>query len=104
MLNVLKQCQKEIAKFSEDIRGEVADAAARLEEEQTLSLPLSRPMPIIGRGVHELRFRGRGGVYRVIYVLVESGNVWFLHAFQKKTEKTPRRNIEIARKRLREVL
>ena len=104
MLNVLKQCQREIAKFPEEIRGDVADAAAKLEEEQILSMPLSRPMPSIGKGVHELRFRDRAGIYRVIYVLIGNENVWFLYAFQKKTEKTPQKKIEIAKKRLREIL
>ena len=34
-----------------------------------LSMPLSRPMPSIGPGTHELRLRERSGAYRVVYVL-----------------------------------
>src|SRR3954452_2922942 len=102
MINILKQCRKEIADFPEDVRGDLADALARLEEGHTLSMPLSRPMPSIGRGVHELRFRDRSGIYRVIYVLITGGEVVLLHALMKKTSQTPHQNIELAQRRLKE--
>jgi phage-related protein len=104
VLNTLKQCQREISDFPEDVRGELADAIARLEEGHMLSMPLSRPMPSIGKGVHELRFRDRSGVYRVIYFLAGQGMIHLLHGFMKKTQQTQEHNIEIARKRLKEVL
>jgi phage-related protein len=66
-------------------------------------MPLSRPMPSIGKGVHELRFRERSGIYRVIYVLLGANEIWLLHAFIKKTAQTPKQNIELAQKRLKEV-
>mgnify|MGYP001592181401 FL=1 len=59
LIEVLKQCQKEIQDFPLAIREDLADALARLDEGHSLSMPLSRPMPSIGRGVHELRFRDR---------------------------------------------
>lgn len=104
MIQPLKQCLKEIEQFPEDVRADLADVLARLEEGQTLSLPLSRPMPSIGKGVHELRFRERSGIYRVVYFLAGGGLIWLLHAFQKKTQQTPQHNIDVAKKRLREVL
>ncbi len=102
MITILKQCNKEIQDFPEDVRGDLADALARLEEGHTLSMPLSRPMPSIGKGVHELRFRDRAGIYRVIYFLAGAGVIHLLHAFTKKTQQTPIQNIEVAKKRLRE--
>jgi len=68
-----------------------------------LSMPLSRPMPIIGAGAHELRFRERSGSYRVAYALLMKGSVVLLHAFKKTTEATSRRDIELARARLKEI-
>ena len=53
MVTVLKQCQREIGEFPEEIRGELADAFARLDEGHMLSMPLSRPMPSIGSRVYE---------------------------------------------------
>jgi phage-related protein len=99
----LKQCQIEIEEFPLAVREELADALARLDEGHTLSMPLSRPMPSIGRGVHELRFRDRAGIYRVIYVFLGSGRIVLLHAFTKKTPKTPQQHIELAQRRLKGV-
>jgi phage-related protein len=67
------------------------------------SMPLSRPMPSIGSGVHELGLKDRSGQYRVIYALVRGANVHVLHAFRKTTQTTPPQRIEIPRRRLREV-
>ena len=103
MIHILKNCQKEVLKLPEGIRGDLADALARLDEGHKLSLPLSRPMPSIGKGVHELRLRDRAGIYRVIYFLKEAGAIYLLHAFKKKSQKTPKENIEIAKRRLKEV-
>lgn len=58
---------------------------------------------LIGKGVHELRFRDRAGIYRVIYVLLGANEIWLLHAFIKKTDQTPKQNIELVQKRLKEV-
>lgn len=104
MIQPLKQCLKEIEEFPEDVKADLADALARLDEGHTLSMPLSRPMPSIGKGVHELRFRDRSGVYRVVYFLAGASRIWLLHAFHKKTQQTPKQNIDLARKRLQEVL
>lgn len=104
MLNVIRSCSKELESFPEDIRGELADAIARLEHGHTISMPLSRPMPSIGKGVHELRFRDRSGIYRIIYYLAGAGWIHLLHAFTKKAQQTPARNIETTKRRLREVL
>lgn len=103
MIDVVKQCRKELLEFPLIVREELADALARLEEGQTLSMPLSRPMPSIGRGVHELRFRERSGIYRVIYVLLGAEEIWLLHAFMKKTAQTSKQDIELAKRRLKEI-
>lgn len=103
MLNVLKQCERELLEWPEDVRGELADAIARLERGLLLSMPLSRPMPSIGPGVHELRFRDRAGIYRVVYWIAGAGRLWLLHAFKKKTQQTPPSAIETAKERLRRI-
>ena len=104
MVLVVRACQREIEEFPEEIRGDLADALARLDAGLMLSMPLSRPMPSIGRGVHELRLKDRSGAYRVVYALVQRGAVHVLHAFKKKTQGTPLKNLELARKRLKEIL
>lgn len=63
-----------------------------------------KPMPSIGPGVREIRIREASGAYRVIYLATFADAVHVLHCFQKKTQKTAKKDIDIARMRLREVL
>jgi len=48
----------------------------------------------------ELREESSTNIYRLIYFFFSGQHIVFLHGFQKKTQKTPRREIEIASKRL----
>lgn len=48
----------------------------------------------------ELRRESDGNIYRLIYFFHTGRQIVFLHGFQKKTEKTPRREIDVARQRL----
>jgi phage-related protein len=61
-----------------------------------------RPLLSIGTGVREIRVRERAGAFRVIYVATVADVVYVLHAFQKKTEQTAKRDIDLAASRLRE--
>ena len=60
-------------------------------------------MPIVARGVSELRVQGDDGIYRVFYYLADARGVLVFHAFEKKTSRTPPLEIELARKRLKEL-
>lgn len=53
----------------------------------------------------EIKFNAIGGGYRIAYVVVvELDTMVWLHAFKKKTQKTPSSDLEIAEKRMKEVL
>ena len=60
-------------------------------------------MRAIGTGVRELRIRDRSGAFRVIYVATLPDCVVVLHAFQKKTQRTAKRDIDLAARRFREL-
>jgi phage-related protein len=60
-------------------------------------------MPTIGAGVREIRIRDESGAYRVIYVATFADAIHVLHAFQKRTQKTARRDLELAAVRLRQL-
>ena len=53
--------------------------------------------------IWEMRLRGRGGIARALYVTAIGRRVVILRVFTKKTQKTPRREIELARQRAKEV-
>lgn len=59
-------------------------------------------MGSIGVGVKEIRIYAQGQ-YRVIYTANYQDKVYVLHAFEKKTQKTEKHDIELAKKRLKGV-
>lgn len=63
-----------------------------------------KPMSSIGSGAFEIRVRDAGGAFRLIYVAKFSEAVYVLHAFQKKTRATARKDLELAKDRYKEVL
>lgn len=71
---------------------------------------LAKPMKELGSGVFEIALRHRAGAFRVVYAVQLGEDLWVVHAFQKKSTqgiKTPQREIELARdrlKRLKEML
>ena len=61
-----------------------------------------KPMKTVGSGVREIRIRVLGE-WRILYVARFADAVYILHAFQKKTQKTRRNDIEIARRRYKQL-
>lgn len=55
-----------------------------------------KPLPTVGSGAYEIRIRDAAGAFRVVYVAKFEKAVYVLHAFQKKTPKTSRANIDLA--------
>ncbi len=65
-----------------------------------LGMPHTRAM---GEGLFELRHKAAEGIARVFYCTIVSRRIVMLHQFVKKSNKTPRRELDIARKRMREI-
>ncbi len=86
------------------IKQEVGEALRDIQKGLNLSLPLSRPMPDVAAGVHELRVKDEATAVRVFYFVKMTDAIVVFHGFQKKTQKTPRHEIELAAKRLQEIL
>ena len=72
-----------------------------LEFGSNLGMPHTRAM---GEGLFELRVKGQEGIARVFYCTVVQRRIVMLHVFIKKSQKTPKRELEIAKRRLQEVL
>ncbi len=65
-----------------------------------LRMPHSRPL---ADGLFELRLPSAEGIGRAFYYFMEKKHIVILHAFVKKTEETPERELKLARKRMKEV-
>ena len=66
----------------------------------SLRMPHSRAM---GDGLFELRPRGREGIGRAFFCHFDGRRIVILHAFIKKTQETPEKELRVARKRMKEV-
>jgi phage-related protein len=66
-----------------------------------LGMPHTRAM---GGGLFELRIKAAEGIARVFYCTIVDRRIVFLHQFVKKTDKTPPRELQIARLRMKEII
>jgi len=87
---------RELAELPDRLRGQMFRLIERLETEGQLKMPHSR---VIGGGLFELRVSG-ANIARTLYCYAKGNQIYLLHAFVKKTEKTPAAAIKLARQRL----
>lgn len=86
--------------FSSNARIETGYRLRQLQQGESFSLPLSRPMPNIGSRCHELRINDEDKTWRIIH-LIDVNYIVILDVFAKKTNKTPEVVIERCKKRLK---
>jgi phage-related protein len=65
-----------------------------------LGMPFTRSM---GQGLFEIRARGKEGIGRAFFCTIVERKIVILHAYIKKSQKTPLKELEIARERLAQV-
>jgi phage-related protein len=86
------------------LRKEIGEALRDIQKGVLPGLPLSRPMPSVGPGAYELRVGDKSKSVRVFYFVKHKDAILVFHAFEKRTQKTPPREIETGKKRLKEIL
>ena len=93
---------KRLREFPEDARH---DTGYQLDRVQRGKQPDDfKPMPSIGKGVEEIRVRDETGAFRVVYTARLADAVYVLPAFQKKTQTTAQRDIDLAAERFKELM
>ena len=75
-----------------------------LQQGMKLGPPQAKVMKQVHSSAFELRVKDSAGIYRVFYVLLDKKNILVPHAFTKKTQKTPQKEIDTAKKRLRSLI
>jgi phage-related protein len=97
-----EEVRQEIDALPVGIRASYARLTNLLEEfGLDLRMPHSRAM---GGGLFELRPKGREGIARVFYCMKVGRKIVILHSFIKKTNETPKRELEIAHRRQKEIM
>jgi phage-related protein len=93
--------QADIESWPVDVLADYARIVELLVEHgPNLRLPHSRAF---GDGLFELRPRGKSGIGRALYCFLVGQRVMVLHAFVKKSQQTPARELKLARKRMKEI-
>ena len=87
--------------FSPSARIEAGVLLRQLQRGESLSMPHSRPMPVVGPRCHELRINDAEVIWRIIYRL-DVDAIIIGEVFSKKTGKTPLKVIDICKKRFRD--
>jgi len=87
--------------FSPSARLEAGFLLRLLQKGERLSMPHSRPMASVGPRCHELRVPDGGSTWRIIY-RADRDAVVIVEVFAKKTQQTPKRVLELCKRRLKE--
>lgn len=103
LIRLHRAVEKMIRDWPVTAKAELADLLALLASGKSLGMPASRQMPDVGPGAHELRIKERSGEYRVFYFTKSADAILVFHAFKKKTQATPKHELELARERLKDM-
>lgn len=82
-------------------RREMGLLLRRVQERENLSLPHSRPMPVMGSRCYEMRVNDDNKTWRLVY-RIDGDAVVILEVFEKKTSQTPKHVIEKCKQRLKQ--
>jgi phage-related protein len=94
--------EKELDALAQDVRQRFLRIAELIEQHGPAAVHEPYVKHLDGK-LWEMRMKGRDGIARAIYVTAKGERVVVLHAFVKKTQKTPQRALDIARERAKEV-
>jgi phage-related protein len=97
------QVAKALGKETKEIRKDISDILGKLELGLSLGLPHVRPLPSVSSGLFEIRVKDKQGQFRVIYFVKKGDAIYLLHAFRKKTQKLPQKEIKVILNRLKEI-
>jgi phage-related protein len=93
--------KQELLNFPDDARRKAGFELRSIQKGDSPSD--SKPISIVGRGVEEIRIR-TDDAYRIFYVAKFKEAIYILHAFQKKTQKTSRSDIEVGQQRYKKMI
>lgn len=98
----LGDSQDVLRRFPKDVRKDLGYA---LRQVQLGQMPWdSKPMKTVGPGVYELRDQDERAWYRVFYLKKIADVVYVLHCFEKRTAQTEKKDIDLAKERLKRLL
>jgi phage-related protein len=100
---VLRQAEKELKDGPKELMQDIYSLFDELSQGKSLGMPISRPLPSIVRGLHELRLSGKGGEFRVFYFIKIGDAIYIIHAASKKKQAIDKKTIDLLKTRVRSI-
>lgn len=97
-----KRVEKDFRKLPSDIRAHFSLTLQLMEHHKTWNLGLPHVRHLANTKLYEIRMSGKSGIARAIFVSFEEGEIIVFNVFVKKSQKTPRKEIDLSIKRLKE--
>jgi phage-related protein len=97
-----EEVDQELAALPADMRARFMHIARILEEKGPMNVREPH-VKHLTKKLYEMRMRGKDGISRALYVAVTGKRIVVVRIFVKKTQKTPKREIDLALKRAKEI-
>lgn len=96
--------RKEILNWPIEIKKDLGSILTKLQKKESVGEPDTKSMKSIASGCFEIRLKGADGIYRAFYILKTEVGILVFHSFKKKSQKTPQREIDTGKIRLKDFL
>ncbi len=100
---VLKQAEKELKEGPRELMEDIYSLFDELSQGKSLGMPISRPLPSISKGLHELRLSGKAGEYRIFYFIKIGDAIYIVHASSKKKQSIDKKTTDLLKNRIRSI-
>jgi phage-related protein len=104
LVYIFDPARKEIRAWPSEMKKDLGSVLTQLQLGESVGMPDVRSMPSIAKGASEIRMKDQSGIYRAFFVIQTDLGILVFHGFKKKTQKTPKNEIETGKKRLKAFL
>lgn len=103
-IRVFPQVTRQIEREPSNLKESIFGTLDRLRQGETIGPPLSKPLPAIWKGLHELRFSYQAGEYRLFYFIKVREAIYVIHGMKKKGQKIDQKTVKLLQTRIRNLL
>ncbi len=100
-IEIIVQADRELRKAPREVIIDAYSLFEDIENGKKLSMPISKPLVSIYKGLHELRLRYKNGIYRIFYLIIIKNSIYIIHATKKKTQEIDKKTKNILLTRAR---
>lgn len=97
---IYEAARKDILTWPLEIKKDLGAILTKLQKGESVGYPDTDSMRSVAPGCFEIRLKGSDGIYRAFYLIKTSLGILVFHSFKKKSQKTPKQEIDTGKKRL----